>query len=244
MFAYKITNLVNGKGYIGITKNAPAMRWKGHLEQVPHRSTALYSAIKKYGKAAFKFEVLAEAASWAELLVLERGLIAEHGTYAGAHGYNMTAGGDGTMTPSQETIARLRAANIGRKHTPETVAKIIANTTGKSPSKETRLKMSLARIGKKRSPETVAKVAAANLGKKRSEETKARLRIVKRRENLSAETRAKMSAAHTARAADPVIRANMRTARLGTVDSPETKERKRIAQQARRSREAANEAHQ
>ena len=57
---YKITNLVNGKCYIGQTINFKA-RFKDHkirLKNNKHHTYHLQLAYNKYGKEAFKFEVL------------------------------------------------------------------------------------------------------------------------------------------------------------------------------------------
>ena len=97
MLVYKITNNVNGHGYIGITQCALAKRWREHLCAARTGSDKrLYRAMRKYGTDNFSIAVLYEADSFQELQVVERGLIASHGTYAsGGKGYNLTSGGEG-----------------------------------------------------------------------------------------------------------------------------------------------------
>jgi hypothetical protein len=52
--------------------------------------------MRKYGTDNFSIAVLYEATSFLELQAVERGLIAEHGTYASSgKGYNLTSGGEG-----------------------------------------------------------------------------------------------------------------------------------------------------
>lgn len=97
MLVYKITNNVNGHGYIGITQCALAKRWREHLCAARTGSDKrLYRAMRKYGTDNFSIAVLYEADSFQELQVVERGLIASHGTYASTgKGYNLTSGGEG-----------------------------------------------------------------------------------------------------------------------------------------------------
>ena len=97
MLVYKITNNVNGHGYIGITQCSLAKRWREHLSAARTGSAKrLYKAMRKYGTDSFSIVVLYEATSFQELQVVERGLIASHGTYAtGGKGYNLTSGGEG-----------------------------------------------------------------------------------------------------------------------------------------------------
>jgi len=97
MLVYKITNNVNGHGYIGITQCSLAKRWREHLCAARTGSDKrLYRAMRKYGTDNFSIAVLYEADSFQELQAVERGLIAAHGTYASnGKGYNLTSGGEG-----------------------------------------------------------------------------------------------------------------------------------------------------
>jgi len=97
MLVYKITNNVNGHGYIGITQCSLAKRWREHLSAARTGSDKrLYKAMRKYGLEQFSIKEIYEATSFRELQVAERGAIAEHGTHAnGGKGYNLTSGGEG-----------------------------------------------------------------------------------------------------------------------------------------------------
>jgi hypothetical protein len=97
MLVYKITNNVNGHGYIGITQCSLAKRWREHLCAArTGNDKRLYRAMRKYGTDNFSIAALYEADSFQELQAVERGLIAAHGTYASnGKGYNLTAGGEG-----------------------------------------------------------------------------------------------------------------------------------------------------
>ena len=60
-YIYKITNIVNGKCYIGVTtKENPNERWSNHKSAIRANSGCpfLQKAVKKYGEESFKFEVI------------------------------------------------------------------------------------------------------------------------------------------------------------------------------------------
>lgn len=90
---YLITNLVNGKQYVG-QSNDIEYRWEQHKKSSTnkHKRSRLISAFKKYGIDNFKFEIL-ELCSPDELDAKEIQYIAKYDTYN--NGYNMTIGGDG-----------------------------------------------------------------------------------------------------------------------------------------------------
>jgi predicted GIY-YIG superfamily endonuclease len=97
MLVYKITNNVNGHGYIGITQCALAKRWREHLCAARTGSNKrLYKAMRKYGTDNFSIAVIRKATSFEELQRFECELIIEHNTHAkNGQGYNLTAGGEG-----------------------------------------------------------------------------------------------------------------------------------------------------
>lgn len=80
---------------------------------------------------------------------------------------NQTDGGEGVsgLAHSDETRAKLSAANMGKKHTVESKAKISAALMGRALSPETRAKMSAAQTGKVRSPEYMQTLVPHALGK-------------------------------------------------------------------------------
>jgi group I intron endonuclease len=98
MYIYKITNLVNNKVYIGLTKDTKT-RWRLHRQTAfnvnhPEYNKVLYCAFRKYGLTNFSFEILLsdltiEAAKQAEIQ-----LILDYSSRSHQHGYNVTAGGD------------------------------------------------------------------------------------------------------------------------------------------------------
>lgn len=94
---YKITNKVNGKIYIGKTKNRPYDRFKGHVSLANKGSDLLlHRAIRKYGVESFIFEVIDQSAkSVKEMNDLERSYIYNLKSTDRNVGYNITRGGDG-----------------------------------------------------------------------------------------------------------------------------------------------------
>ncbi|HJV73173.1 MAG TPA: GIY-YIG nuclease family protein [Noviherbaspirillum sp.] len=148
---YAITNTINGKVYVGLSSNIQK-RWQTHRVPKIASKSAIHSAIRKHGVAAFRFEVL-ERCPVSKLSEREKHWIALLKTYQ--NGYNLTTGGQEGHERSQETKNKISRAN-----------------TGKIRSKEFCDAMSAHRIGKKQPIEWVQKAALARTGLKRSEETK------------------------------------------------------------------------
>lgn len=73
MLIYKITNLVNGKAYIGQTIQAnPKARWYSHWDYVRKgRKSHLYDSMRKYGIENFSWEVVDRGESVDHLNELE-----------------------------------------------------------------------------------------------------------------------------------------------------------------------------
>jgi|GEM_PF-3376025 len=197
--AYKVTNSVNGKAYIGITTYSIPTRWRRHISTSKNANGgALHHAIRKYGAKVFHIEHVASARNWHDLCELERQIIVQEGTFlAGGRGYNATLGGEG---------------QYGQIPTAEHRAKISAKAKGRIVTAETRLKMSKAGKGKKQSPEHV--LARTGSSKREAPEIKqARLG--------SPEYRAVMALAYAKRSQCPKYLAALS---LGTKDKPKSPE--------------------
>lgn len=65
MIVYKITNLLNGKAYVGRTTKTLNERMIGHLYN--RRHSLIDEDIQKFGIENFKVEVLAECKTFEEL---------------------------------------------------------------------------------------------------------------------------------------------------------------------------------
>jgi hypothetical protein len=125
---YRITNLVNGKCYIGITKHGADKRFIAHKAAARKGSTtALHRSMRKYGFDNFRVDQLVICEAGQYLKDLEVRAIAGYGTRA-PNGYNLTAGGDGVVDGDPEIAERIR---IGRALNPP-----ILTETGKKAISE------------------------------------------------------------------------------------------------------------
>ena len=158
---YKITCTLNGKSYVGQTRQKLGRRITEHKRDSNRDRPGIDHAIHVHGWKNFTVEVL-ETCPVEKMDERERHFIKLLGTKA-PNGYNLTDGGDGGRgcSPSAETRAKLSAKlkgrpahNKGVKHTAEARAKMSAahKASGNRPPDHT---------GKKRSPETLAKMSAA-----------------------------------------------------------------------------------
>lgn len=116
---YTISNIDNGKFYIGKTSQKLGYRWHGHVNRARHGvDTYFYNAIRKYGEDKFVMEPLAYAYSDEEASELEKAWIAVLDATNKEVGYNSTFGGDGARH-TEETKKKLSEIQKGRKPTPE-----------------------------------------------------------------------------------------------------------------------------
>lgn len=179
---YCVTNLVNGKQYVGQT---------AQNDKVGH-GVAITRAYKKYGKEAFEYiKICSAITSRNTLNYLEKFWISVHNSIA-PNGYNIEAGGTDKGVVAESTKQKLRKHNLG-KVVPMDVRKKISESLkgdknpfyGKTHSPEVLAKISAANIGKivVISEEAKKKIGAANTGvnngmygKKHTEETKAKFK--------------------------------------------------------------------
>lgn len=96
-YIYKITNLTNGKIYIGQTAKSIEQRYKEHLFEAFTMNTQrpLYKALRRYGSDNFKVECIEET-ELKNLNERETFYIKEYNCLAiCGNGYNVTYGGEG-----------------------------------------------------------------------------------------------------------------------------------------------------
>jgi group I intron endonuclease len=144
---YKITNLINGKTYIGQHKylelNDKYMGSGKHLKR----------ALKKYGIENFRKDILVFNISNKEYVdLLERVFIASEREKVGAENcYNIVDGGQGGSlkgrTCSEQSKRRMSEARKGKHLSDETKKKISEGNKGKHLSEQTKKRMSEAKKG-------------------------------------------------------------------------------------------------
>lgn len=121
-YIYKFTNITNGKCYIGKTANLERRLWE-HQHETCKKDTAFGRALRKYGYANFKLELLIKIKRINTkkqlntiLDNLERYYINKYNSFH--FGYNLTKGGDGSLEfhHSEETKKKM---SVTRKNMPE-----------------------------------------------------------------------------------------------------------------------------
>ncbi len=219
MFVYLITNIVNGKRYVGQTIHTLEWRWKQHLKK--GKFTALRNAINKYGADKFIIESICEPPTIELMNEFEQEYIQRYCTMS-PNGYNLTTGGE-RPSPSQETRAKQSHAQLGKKQSQETKLKRAVALLGQKRSEETKRKMAEAQkgnqnrlgdtkseeerkkisqslqgnenaVGAVRTPEYCRQKSESQIGRIFSEATKQKMSEAASRRKASPETRAKLSA--------------------------------------------------
>lgn len=99
---YKVTNLINNKCYIGITKRKLSQRWTEHCKPSRNKVSALTSSICKYGKENFKIELIYKTNNYK---FMETYFIHLYNTLS-PNGYNLTTGGEHPVFTDEELLKR------------------------------------------------------------------------------------------------------------------------------------------
>lgn len=106
---YKITNLINNKLYIGITKREPQIRFREHFS---HKNELLYKAKEKYGKENFSLEIIEKDIHENDIDIKERYYIKLYNSLT-PNGYNLSIGGMSHKSVSDEGKQKLKECNLG-----------------------------------------------------------------------------------------------------------------------------------
>ncbi len=178
---YRATHRETGRCYVGSSSNI-GRRISCHLSLCKKRKTCFHSALHRYGADAFDFTVVEECPR-ADLLAREKHYINEFSSMS-PYGWNYQS--------------EPQANFSGRKHTPESRAKMCASHAGTVLSEEHKRKIGLAHKGRPKTESQKQKIREANLGKKVSEETRRKMSIAKKGMKCSIDACAKISASKKA----------------------------------------------
>lgn len=151
-FVYKHTNKINGKIYIGITKQSPEKRWGANGVNYKN-SPFFWNAINKYGWKNFTHEILYENLTKERACEIEKILIKKYKTQNRKYGYNITEGGSAPTLP-KEVRKKMSKAMKGNK-----------NGLGKKCSEEKKKKISKAQKGRRFTEEHKKNISKAKKGK-------------------------------------------------------------------------------
>lgn len=197
---YKVTNVADGKKYIGKTTNNLEKRKRGHIYDIKRSNSYFHRALKKHGENNFKWEVICECETKEILNIMETyKIMVEHSHFSEGKGYNLTWGGDGQSygfhhkesskqkisqyqkgikhrKMLEETKEKLRIINLGKTLTIETKEKISNSNKGRVVIEETKKKIGSKNKGSIRTKESKEVNRIKHLGKKASEQTKWKMR--------------------------------------------------------------------
>lgn len=112
---YIHTNLINGKKYVGITKQSVNRRWRNGNGY--YQNTHFYRAIQRDGWDNFTHEIIKAGLNKKEACRLETELIAKYKTNDEHYGYNKSSGGENPnsgVTMSAETRQKMSETKKGR----------------------------------------------------------------------------------------------------------------------------------
>ncbi len=165
---YKHTS-PSGKEYIGYTKQGIEKRWVQHIKYAENNKNklTLSNAILKYSANNWEHKVLFETDNKVIALEKEKYYIEKFDTFK--NGYNSTTGGEGGYNYSEEARKKMSKAKkgkmlgkdnpfFGKKHSKETIAKMIKSREGYKHSEETKEKISKGNFGKTHSKNSKEKM--------------------------------------------------------------------------------------
>lgn len=129
VIVYMATNRVNGKRYVGVTRQTLATRVSQHKYcSLRGQGFRLHAAIRKYGFDAFEFSILKRCFSIDEMFEEEIRFVSELKPE-----YNVTTGGDGVrgiyISEATRKLLSIAASGkpgtfLGKRHRPESIEKM------------------------------------------------------------------------------------------------------------------------
>lgn len=131
---YMHKNKINGKVYIGITKQKPKYRWNNGNG---YKTQLFYKAIQKYGWDNFNHIILVKKLSKQEAEIKEIEMIKKYNSHCNKYGYNVLDDINKHITErnikkkskhkrivKEETRQKLKQANLGKHLSNETKEKL------------------------------------------------------------------------------------------------------------------------
>ena len=253
---YCIKNIVNGKLYIGASKNIGQRfsKHKSDLRKGKHGNIYLQRAYDKYKIENFVFKAILICEPF-DLNKYEKLLIGLYDSSNKEKGYNLDLGGNIDICRSPETILKIKMALTGKKLSLEHRKRLREShigvncgvdhyLCGKKMSAETKRKLSESHMGEKNhfygkhfSEEHKENLSKSHIGKKMSEESKLKMSNSRKGRVLSNETRKKLSISHKGLIKSETHRKNLSLSMTGKKASFETRQKIIIAQRLRRERE-------
>lgn len=159
---YTITNRKSGRVYVGQAANIKK-RWIQHLHHLrkgTHHCKPLQNSFNKNGEESFEFAVVERVDDVAAITEREQFWIDSLNSSMAAGGYNIAPAANSNVGVkySEESRAKMSAAQKGRVVTDEARAKISKTLTGRKASAKTIEKRQEKLKGKIRSPESVKNI--------------------------------------------------------------------------------------
>ena len=177
---YMHKNKINGKIYIGITRQEPKKRWNNGIG---YNNQYFKRAIEKYGFDNFEHLILYERLTQKEAEQKEIELITFYKSNQRKFGYNIANGGNTIGKHSEKTKTKISNAHKGKKQSEELKKRLIKANTGNKY-----------RFGSHQTEEAKRKISEANKGNKYSlgrivsENTKEKIRILNKGKHFSPKT--------------------------------------------------------
>ena len=175
MGIYQITNIVNGKRYIGKSKDI-RRRWTIHVQLLRRKegtNAKLQHAWTKYGEDSFTFQILEIVEDEAELAAREKCLVESHSPE-----YNLAVILDASWNFTYEVRKKMRDAKLGK---PASISK--------EALAERNRKISEANRGRKRTGSELERIRSYRA----SDSTKQKLSLAMKGKKLSDKTKQKLS---------------------------------------------------
>jgi group I intron endonuclease len=162
---YIFTNKINGKVYIGQSKDIDR-RYRRHISKLKSGNNTQHfqAAWNKYGSESFSFEILLEC-SLEQLDLWENYYIDLFQSWKRDKGYNINKSAEGPGQCSEETKIRISNSMCGRIHKEETKTKISETMKGIKHSDEHVENMSNALKGRSLSEESRQKISDTMKGR-------------------------------------------------------------------------------